>query len=74
MQQTDGTSHKLKPRLFWEVCITELIVQSFHTLYIPELTMPDMSILYHTVVHSVPSNSSIFQQFIIYIQLGELFA
>jgi len=37
-QQTDSTAHKLKPRSFWQVCITELIAQSFYTLCIPKLT------------------------------------
>ena len=39
MQQTDNIAYKLKLRSFWQVCITELLIQSVETLYISEPTL-----------------------------------
>jgi len=34
LQLVGGITHKLRPRLFWQVCITKLIAWSFYTLHI----------------------------------------
>ena len=38
IQLVGGTTHKLRPRLFWQVCITWAHCRSFYTLYMSEPT------------------------------------
>jgi len=77
-QQTDSTAHKLKPRSFWQVCITELIAQSFYTLCIPKLTHrllpPGVNCVWHVLWDAWDMNNFYFLFLLFSDFIGILFS